>query len=86
MGKGVARFNEFVIFSYSINHLKKSDKIRFYYALKGRDGKSGIIKYYNIEQLAKSVLLIQISREKDIESFLSLWNCKFKKKMVWVKR
>jgi len=32
------------IFTYSISNFKMSDKIRFYYALKGRDGKSGIIE------------------------------------------
>jgi len=47
-----------VIFIYSLTHLAVKDKVRFYYALKGRDGKSGIIKQYNIEQLAKGVLII----------------------------
>ena len=82
----MANFEELVIFSYSIRHLKKSDKIRFYYALKGRDGKSGVIKHYNIEQIAKSVLLVLNKHEKEIEIFLGLWNCEFKKKRVWIKR
>ena len=31
-----------IIYTYSTKHLPKKDKVRFYYALKGRDGKTGI--------------------------------------------
>ena len=40
----VENYKEMSIFTYSIEHLLKKDKIRFYYAIKGRDGKSGIFK------------------------------------------
>jgi len=69
-----------LIFTYSIEHLLKKDKIRFYYALKGRDGKSGIVKKYKIEQLGRAVLLVNSRFENQVQEFLSLWKCKFKKR------
>ncbi len=73
-----------VIFTYSTKHLRKKDKIRFYYALKGRDGKTGIIKRYKIEQLGRTVLLVSSKHEKQIQEFLTFWKCKYQKKIVLV--
>ncbi len=77
---------EAALFSYSLKHLPKKDKIRFYYALKGRDGKSGIIKLYHVEQLGRTVLLVSHKQKADIESFLKFWKCSFKTKEVWLKK
>lgn len=73
-----------VLFTYSLSHLTNSDKIRFYYALKGRDGKSGIVKEYHIQQLGRAVLLVPSPFEHDIESFLKLWKCSRTKKRVMI--
>jgi len=71
-----------VIFSYSLTHLAFKDKVRFYYALKGRDGKSGIIKECNIEQISKGVLLVEESHASKVEEFLRFWKCAYRKKEV----
>ena len=57
---------------YSTSHLNSTDKVKFYYALKGRDGKSGIVKQLNIRQLAKSVLLVDHHHQEDITSFFKV--------------
>ena len=75
-----------VLFSYSTSHLKQKDKIRFYYALKGRDGKSGIVKQYRIEQLGRLVFIADKKSAKDAEDFLKLWSCRYSMKEVLVKR
>ena len=74
--------NQFTLFTYSIKHLPHSDKVRFYYVLKGRNGKEGILKTYNIEQLAKTVLFVPNISVKDVDAFLALWKCPYKKKEV----
>lgn len=71
------------LFSYTLSNLSYKDKVRFYYALKGRDGISGILAMPGIQQLAKSVLLT--SFPKELEAFLKLWNCPYKKKLIEVK-
>jgi len=74
------------IFTYSTEHLLKKDKVRFYYALKGRDGKSGVVVSYSIEQLGRAVLLAPEKFEKEVEEFLSYWKCEFNKKKVLVEK
>ncbi|MBI4145114.1 hypothetical protein HY493_02805 [Candidatus Woesearchaeota archaeon] len=73
-----------VIFTYAIEHLSKTDKVRFYYALKGRDGKTGIVKQWSIEQLGRAVLLVPESHENDVRDFLAFWKCAFNSRRVWL--
>ncbi|MEK6903865.1 MAG: hypothetical protein AABW64_04435 [Nanoarchaeota archaeon] len=84
MGKAAAVRSECFIYSYSLIHLPIKDKVRFYYALKGRDGKSGIVQYYKIEQLAKSVLLVPETTHKNVEEFLTHWHCAYTKRKVYL--
>ena len=79
------KYKSMVLFSYSTEHLLKKDKIRFYYALKGRDGKSGIVKTCKIDHLGRTVLLVPGKFSKEVKEFLDLWKCKFKIKEVLVK-
>ena len=55
---------------YDSSHITSSDKVRFYYALKGRDGNSGILKRYSGEFLSKKVLLFPEKHIDDIKMFL----------------
>jgi len=79
-------YKQMVLFSYSTEHLLKKDKVRFYYALKGRDGKSGVVKSYHIDHLGRTVLLVPINFAKDVNEFLELWKCNFDKKEVLIKK
>jgi len=79
------KYKEMIIVTYSTEHLLKKDKIRFYYALKGRDGKSGVVKQYNIDHLGRTVLLVPAKFVKEIKEFLGLWRCAFKTKEVLIK-
>ncbi|MBD3248813.1 hypothetical protein GF336_02095 [Candidatus Woesearchaeota archaeon] len=73
------------LFSYSTEHLLKKDKVRFYYALKGRDGKSGVVKEFNITQLGRAVLLVPEKDADEVEQFLKIWRCRYDKKEVLVR-
>ena len=79
-------YKEMILFTYSTKHLLKKDKIRFYYALKGRDGKSGIVKSCSIDHLGRTVLLVPIKFAQEVKEFLELWKCKFSSKEVLVKK
>ena len=74
-----------VIFTYSTEHLLQKDKVRFYYALKGRDGKSGIVVRLGIEQLGRAVLLIETTKSTEVREFLTYWKCAFDEKEVWTR-
>ena len=73
---------EHIIYTYSLTHMPKKDKVRFFYALKGRNGKKGIIERLKIEQLGRGVLLVGIKKEKEVDEFFDYWQCKYKKKLV----
>ena len=79
-------YNSMFLFSYSTQHLLKKDKIRFYYALKGRDGKSGIVKNCKIDHLGRTVLLVPLKFSQEVREFLQLWECKFNEKEVLIKK
>tara|TARA_Y100000310_G_scaffold138289_2_gene137256 strand:- start:54334 stop:54591 length:258 start_codon:yes stop_codon:yes gene_type:complete len=81
MGKGENMLAS-TLFTYTLTHLANKDKVRFYYALKGRDGKGGVIEQYKIEQLAKGVLLVTRKQEEEVEEFLKYWKCKYTKRKV----
>lgn len=66
------------IFAYNTRHLKYSDKVRFFYALKGRGNKEGIIKHCHITQLGKTVLVLKPEYEKQMTKFLQEWGCDYK--------
>ena len=79
-------YKEMVLFTYNTIHLLKKDKIRFYYALKGRDGKSGIVKRYKVDHLGRTVLLVPLKFSSDVHDFLTYWKCKFEEKEALIKR
>lgn len=84
MAKKEGNLAHFIIFQYSTIHLPKKDKVRFYYALKGRDGKTGIVKSLKIEQLGRTVLFVPEKSGKEVEEFLNYWKCNFKQRTVLV--
>lgn len=73
-----------LIYTYSTEHFAKKDKVRFYYALKGRDGKSGIVKEFKIEHLGRTVLMVPQKYQEDMEQFIRIWNIPFTMRKVLV--
>jgi len=72
-------FSDMILFSYSTEHMLKKDKIRFFYALNGRDGKSGILEKYNAEHFGVTVLLVPVKSGKAFQDFFRLWGVPFKR-------
>lgn len=66
-----------LLVTYDSSSLKYNDKIKFYYALKGRDGISGIMKLYNINFLSKKVFLLNPKFLNDIKLFFNQWKLSF---------
>jgi hypothetical protein len=73
-----------LLYTYSTKHFAQKDKVRFYYALKGRSGKEGIVKELRLQQLGKAVFLCPYRCEEDIDAFFQLWNIPFTKRKAIV--
>ncbi len=67
-----------VLFSYSTGHLQEKDRIRFFYALKGRNGKKGMMDLVGAERFGRSVLIVPQKRSVDFKQFFKEWGCCFK--------
>lgn len=70
------------IFIFNSSKLTGSAKVRFFYALKGRGKKQGIIEQTNAEYLAKSVILVSIREYFELIKFFQKWGCGFEIKEV----
>jgi hypothetical protein len=82
--KSVAK--RYFIFTYSIDHLAQKDKVLFYYALKGRDGKSGILGSKGIIQMGRTVVLVPASLAEEFSEFLEHWKCSSKKREILLEK
>ena len=71
------------IFSYSTEHLPKKDKVRFFYALKGRGEKAGIIERSDAEQVGRAVIFVECDNADKVEDFLKQLHCNFSRKEVF---
>ena len=70
------------LFTYSTQEFLKKDKIRFYYALKGRDGKSGIVKETSADHIGSAVIIVDEKYQDEWESFFKLWNIPYQMKKM----
>lgn len=75
-----------VLFTYSIDHMLQKDKVRFYYALKGRDGISGMLSKEGVLQLGRAVVIVSRELAPEFEEFFSLWKCDYHKKNILLPR
>ncbi len=68
---------EVALITYSLTNLSHSDKTRFGYALKGRDGKSGISNLINGEPVGRNNILIPYNKLHEIIEFFLTWKVKY---------
>lgn len=73
-------FESFVLFTYNLANLIQNEKIKFNYALNGRDKGKGVLQLSNGTSLGKGVVQIPIENSISFEEFLQRWNIKFKKR------
>jgi hypothetical protein len=83
MGDKLAESSELldsVLFTYSIDHMEQKDKVRFYYALKGRDGKTGMLAMKGVIQLGRTVIIVPRDMSEEFNDFLTEWKCEYQTK------
>lgn len=63
-----------ITFLYSTYSLKKTELVKFFYALKGRNKNPGIIQRTDSKFLAKSIIDTSIENKSEFEEFFKFWN------------
>lgn len=79
-----SNYKQHILYTYAIDHMLQKNKVLFFYAIKGRNGKAGIFERLKIQQLGRCVLLAPAEAEKEFDDFLAKWNCAFTKRHVLV--
>ena len=74
----------FVLLAYSTEHLLKKDKVRFFYALHGRNTE-GILERTGTIRLGRSVLMIKSKHLSEYREFLSYWKCQWKELSIFTR-
>lgn len=67
----------YTLFRFTLEGLPRKDRVRFQYALKGRDLKSGLLKELNGEQWGAWVIVVPIQHTYHFKDFLELWGVKY---------
>lgn len=67
-----------VLFSYSTSRLTKTDRVKFFYALNGRN-KLGILDRLNALHLGIAVVLVPSAYAEKFQAFLNSWHVSFEK-------
>ena len=62
------------LISFDLGSLNQTEKVKFLYALRGRDRISGIINHYALELIGKNVILCNQSNKDEVLIFFKTWN------------
>jgi len=65
--------NAYFLFRFSYSSLPQSEKMRFLYAYRGRNGSIGVLQQTNSLELAPGVVLVPPGAVYKFKEFLSLW-------------
>jgi len=69
--------NAYFLFRFSYSSLPQSEKMRFLYAYRGRNGNEGILQQTGSLELAPGVVLVQVDAVYKFREFLSLWGLSY---------
>lgn len=67
----------YTLFRFTLEGLPRKDRVRFQYALKGRDMKSGLLKELSGEQWGAWVVVVPVQHTYRFRDFLELWDIQY---------
>lgn len=73
-----------VLITYSLKNLTHSKKTLFGYALKGREGKNGILQKMKGEAVGRNNILAPVEKLESFREFLKSWEVNYKMKRVLI--
>jgi len=67
----------YTLFKFSYSGLTGSEKVRFIYSLRGRNGHKGMLQKLNAVELAAGVVLVPVNGTFEFKEFLSRWRIEY---------
>src|SRR3989338_159786 len=68
------------LYYYDISDMKKSDKVRFVYLLKGRKKGVGLVNKFGGEFLVPGCFIVPVEKDNEVLEIFNKWKIKFKRK------
>ncbi len=65
-----------VLYTYHINKLEKSKRVRFVYLLKGRRDSTGLVEEFKGKFLVPGCFMIPIEHNKEMKQIFKTWGVK----------
>lgn len=66
-------YSNLKLFKYELKNLNKSERMRFYYALYGRNNEGGILKDLNAKKFSDTIILCPIVNSENMMEFFNSW-------------
>ncbi len=76
LSRGLGYMN-FVLFKYELKGFSKSNRMRFYYSLYGRNGQKGVLKELSAIKFSGSIILCPVQSSEGIKEYLQSWDIDF---------
>ena len=70
-------FSSLAFIKYDISNIKGSDRIRFYYALQGRNKSKGFLDEIGAQRFSESVIICDYSIIEKLKSFFDQWKIEY---------
>ncbi len=70
-------YSNFILFKYNLKGFSKSNRMRFYYSLYGRDKKSGILNNLSLIKFSDTILISPIDKSELAKEFLENWKIEY---------
>ena len=69
-------YKPLVMFRYDIKTFNKSQRMRFYYSLYGRNSE-GMLKKLNLYKFSERIIISPIEESEEVKEYLNSWNIKY---------
>ena len=79
---GIGEIKESVMFTYSTKELTQTEKVKFHYSLKGRNGTPGLLERLDGSHIGATVILIPKKHESLAVQFFQKLGIPFEKKTL----
>ena len=66
-------YSNLKLFKYELKNLNKSERMRFYYALYGRNNTEGVLKDLNAKKFSDTIILCPIANSENMTEFFNSW-------------
>ena len=69
-------YKPMILFRYDIKNFNKSQRMRFYYSLYGRNSK-GMLKELKLYKFSERIIISPVENSEKVKDYLSSWNIKY---------